>query len=157
MISQVFHGLYKHTNTWKLTRSWVIHGYNILPQHFMGISWGSWEFHGNSIDILSSVWHISYYTNELITVYVLKLDLTHTCTHAHKKAKPSAVVLAWSRLPSGPAVGYLCATTQVLWFSVGKSSWGRTSNPQETVLCLTGEGMGKRSPILIFTYYVRHG
>ena len=38
------------------------------------------------------------------------------------------------------ALGHLCATW-VLEVSTGKSSWGRTSNPQEAVLCL-GEGVG---------------
>jgi len=61
------------TNPWKLTHLWVFHGYIILLQHFMhsyfithekitncnfhGYFIESWEFHGNSMDVLSSsVW-----------------------------------------------------------------------------------------------------
>ena len=59
VISQIFM-VYK-----PITHSWVVHGYIILLQHFMGISLhmkkttncnfhgyfiGSWEFYGNSMD-----------------------------------------------------------------------------------------------------------
>ena len=36
-------------------------------------------------------------------------------------------------------------------------SWGRTSNPQEAVPCLTVEGVGTQSPTCTFTCYMRHG
>ena len=56
-------------------------------------------------------------------------NIKHTYIYTHR-AKPSAAVLARSRLPSEPALGHLCAT-QVLGVSAGKSSLGRTSNLQE--------------------------
>ena len=74
----------------------------------------------------------------------------HACTHKNtpqihtQKAKPSTAMLVWSRLPSEPALGYLC-TTQVLGVSTGKSSWDRTSNLQEAVPCPTGESVGIQS------------
>ena len=77
--------------------------------------------------------------------------LTHT-THTQQSLQ----------LPLGghtaqwPALGHLCAT-QVLWVSAGMSSWGRTSNPRETVPCLTGEGVGTQSPTWTFNCYMRHG
>ena len=39
--------------------------------------------------------------------------------------------------------------------SAGKSSWGRISNTQEVVPCLTG--VGTQSPTWTFTHCVRHG
>ena len=76
---------------------------------------------------------------------------THTYIHTHtqSKAKPSAAGM-WSRC------GHLC-TTQVLWVSTSMQSWGRTSSPQEAVPCLTGEGVGTRSPTWTFNCYMRHG
>ena len=60
---------------------------------------------------------------------------THACAHIHtQKAKPWAAVQAQSYLPSELALGHLCAT-QVLGVSADKSSWDRTSNPQEAVPC----------------------
>ena len=36
-------------------------------------------------------------------------------------------------------------------------SWGRTSNPQKAVPCLTVEGVGTQSPTWTFNCYMRHG
>ena len=77
----------------------------------------------------------------------------HAHTHAHTKAKPLALLRGHAA--QWPALGHLYAT-QVLWVSAGMPSWGRTSNPQEAVPCLTGEGVGTRSPTWTFTCYIRH-
>ena len=74
--------------------------------------------------------------------------------YALAKKRPLTAILAWSCLPSEPAMGYLC-TTQVLCVSAGKS-W--TSNSQKAVLlCLTIEGVSSQSPTWTFTHCVRQG
>ena len=81
----------------------------------------------------------------------------HTHTQQRTKQKQSLLAAAKrSRLPSEPALGYLCAT-QVLGVSSSKSSWGRTSSLQGAVPCLTDEGVGTQSPTTAFTHYARHG
>ena len=47
-------------------------------------------------------------------------------------------MLAWSRLPSEPAMGHLY-TIQIVGVSTGKSSWGKTSNLQNALPCPIGQ------------------
>ena len=61
-------------------------------------------------------------------------------THTTHKAKPSAVVLAWSHLPSEPTLAHLCAAGARSKHR--KILLGSTSNPQEAVQCPTSEGVG---------------
>ena len=65
-------------------------------------------------------------------------SLTHARTHTHTQKQ--SLRLMWSPLVSEPALGHLCAA-RVLEVNTGMSSWGRTSDPQEAVPCLTYEGV----------------
>jgi len=86
--------------------------------------------------------------------HLLNHSHTHTHTHTHTEQKGKPFGSHWVVTPTQwLALGHLCATL-VLWVSAGKSSWGRTSNPQEVY---HDSQVVTQSPTWILNYCARHG
>ena len=99
-------------------------GYSFFLKETLITATGNNRVSNQSLSITSIATWLSYFS------------LTHTHAHEHThKAKPTAIAIQQR---------YLC-TTQALEPCAGKSSWGRTSNPQEDCTGLTERGCRTQS------------